>query len=161
MGIISFLYNAIFYQPLLNILVVLYRTIAFGDMGVAIILLTLLIRLLLYPVFHKGVRQQTVMQKIQPELKKIQERHFDDPRKQLEAMRSLYRDHGANPFSGFLLVLVQLPVIISLFHIARNILQPNGFSGLYSFIAMPTAINHTFLGLINLDERSIVVVGIA
>jgi len=158
---LSLSYHTIIYQPLLNVLVVLYNTLAFGDMGVAIILLTILIRLLLYPVFHKGVRQQTVMQKMQPELKKLQEKHWEDPREQFSAIRSLYREHGANPFSGFLLLLVQIPVIIALFHIAQNILKPDALGALYSFVGVPAEISHTFLGLINLDERSIVVVGIA
>jgi len=154
-------YHEVLYQPLLNAIVVLYNTVAFGDAGVAIILLTLLIRLVLYPVFHKGVRHQAAMQRLQPHLKKIQEKKWDDPKQQLEAIRELYKEHGTNPFSGFLLLLVQIPVIIALFQIARAILSPDIFGELYSFVDAPTEINPKFLGLINLHERSIVVVGIA
>ena len=73
-----FLYQAIFYRPILNVLVYFYETIAGRDFGVAIILATLLIRLVLYPLFHKGAKHQMALQRLQPKIKKIQEIHKDD-----------------------------------------------------------------------------------
>ncbi len=156
-----YIYDLILYRPLLNALIFLYNTIAFGDLGLAIIFLTILIRFVLFPIFHKSVRHQTVMQQLQPELKKIQELHKGNREKQTEAMMSLYKQYDVNPFSGFLLLLVQLPILIALYQIILKSLKPGFLSGLYGFISAPTAINPNFLGLINLAERSIVVVALA
>ena len=68
----SWLYHTLFHDPLLNGLVFLYQTVALEDLGLAIILLTILIRIILFPVFQKSVRYQMAMQEIQPKLKKIQ-----------------------------------------------------------------------------------------
>ena len=76
-------------QPLTNALIFFYNTIAFQDLGLAIIFLTLAIRLVLFPFFHKSARQQTVMQHLQPKLKAIQEQHKSDRAKQTEAMMAL------------------------------------------------------------------------
>ena len=78
MTYLVYIYNLILYQPLLNGLVLLYETVAFRDLGIAIILLTLLIRLLLYPLFHKSARHQAILQEIQPKLRELQEKHKDD-----------------------------------------------------------------------------------
>src|SRR5438128_1291763 len=125
MHFLANLYNWIIYQPILNALVFLYQTVAFHDLGLAIILLTVLIRLLLYPLFHKGVRYQMVMQHLQPQIKKIQDAHKGDYEKQTQALMALYKEHEVNPFSGFLLILVQLPVLIALYHVFLSTAKPD------------------------------------
>src|SRR3989344_1229472 len=107
------IYNSLIYQPILNILVFFYKTIAFYDFGLAIIFCTIFIRIILYPVFHKSAKHQSVMQKIQPKLEKVRELHKDDKEKQMKATMDLYKEHNINPFSGILLLLVQLPVLIA------------------------------------------------
>ena len=156
----SAIFHAILFDPLLNLLFFFYNTIALKDLGLAIIFLTLLVRIVLYPIFHKSVRHQRIMQEIQPKLKKIQETHKNDKTKQAEAMMDLYKDHKVNPFSGFFLLLVQLPILIALYQILRNI-GPEILTGLYNFIPAPESINATFLGLINLSERNILIVVLA
>ena len=156
-------YNAIFFEPLLNILIFLYNTIAFEDLGLAIILLTLFVRFVLYPVFHKSVRHQAIMQRLQPQVKKIQDQYPTSKQKQGEAMMALYRENKVNPFSGILLLIVQLPILIALFQIFRNILDPATLDAVYSFVQTPLHINTNFLGseLIPLEERNIVIVALA
>ena len=156
------LYNAILYQPLLNALVWLYKTIAFGDFGAAVILLTILIRLILYPIFQKTVEHQAALQEIQPKLKKVQEDHKHDKEKQAQAMLAVYREHRVNPLSGFFLLLLQLPILIALYQIFLDSTHP-GFpeKGLYSFIGSPGPIDTRFLGLIDLKGPSILIVGLA
>ena len=149
-------------QPLTNALIFFYNTIAFQDLGLAIIFLTLAIRLVLFPFFHKSARQQTVMQHLQPKLKAIQEQHKSDRAKQTEAMMALYREHEVNPFSGILFLLVQIPVLITLYYVFQKSLSPEAFApGLYSFGHLPETFNATFLGLINLGSRSILMVVLA
>ncbi len=152
------LFNLILYRPLLNALVFFYQTIAFHDLGISILLITLVVRLALYPIFHKIARNQTVMQHIQPELKKIQEVHGKDKEKHVKATMDLYKKYEINPFSNIFLLFVQIPILLALFQILKNILTPTFSLGLYSFISPPASINTWFLGLINLKERSIVMV---
>ncbi len=157
----GYLYYTFFYQPLFNILIFFYQTIAFHDLGLAIVFLTLLIRLILFPVFQKSVRHQTVMQQLQPKLEKIKKDHKNDSIKQSQAMMELYREHRINPFSGFLLLLIQLPILIALYQIFNTSVTSELLPGLYSFIQAPREINTYFLNLIHLDKTSIILIGLA
>ncbi|MCL5733199.1 MAG: YidC/Oxa1 family membrane protein insertase [Patescibacteria group bacterium] len=138
-----------------------YNTIAFGDLGVAIIFLTVFIRIVLYPFFQKSVRNQTILQRIQPKIKKIQEEHKKDKEKQAKALLLLYKEHKVNPFSGFLFLLIQLPILIILYDLFLKGLNVASFSDLYSFVAAPRNFQTTFLGLLNLQNRSILLVVLA
>jgi YidC/Oxa1 family membrane protein insertase len=146
-------FHIILYQPLLNILIFFYNTIAFGDLGISIIFLTILIRLILFPIFQKSVRNQTILQKIQPKIKKIQEDHKHDKEKQAKELLSLYREHKVNPFSGFLFLLIQLPILIILYQLFLRGLTAASFGDLYNFIATPKNFQTFFLGLINFQNR--------
>lgn len=157
----KYLYNLFFYQPLFNALVFLYQTIAFQDLGIAIILLTIIIRLILFPIFQKSIHHQMIMQEVQPKIKKIQEEHKGNYEKQSQAIMALYRDYNINPFSGFFLLLVQLPILIALYHIFLNVSRPDFLTNLYSFIDPPTDISPWLLGLINLAKPNMVIVGLA
>jgi YidC/Oxa1 family membrane protein insertase len=102
------------------------------------------------------------MQYLQPKLKAIQLEHKADRAKQTEAMMALYKEHQVNPFSGILFLLIQIPVLITLYQIFLKSLSPEAFaSTLYSFVHLPEAFNVTFLGLIDLSSRSILMVVLA
>ncbi len=161
MSTIVFLYQQIFSRPILNVLVYFYQTIAFHDLGLSIVLVTLLIRLVLYPLFHKGAKQQMIMQRLQPKVKKIQEEHKADKQKQSQALMDLYKEHGVNPFSSVFLLLIQLPILIALYRIILSGLGASELSGLYSFVQNPGTINFTLFGLINLAHRSLLLVVLA
>lgn len=155
------MFQTFFYIPLLNALVGFYNTIAFQDLGVAIILLTTAIRVIFLPLFYKGAVNQSLMQKLQPEIKKIQHNHKDDKEKQAQAMMELYKTHNVNPFSGFLMILVQLPVLIGLYQVFLKGISPDTMVKLYSFVMAPQNINATFLHLIDLQKPSILMVILA
>ena len=157
------IYHVLIYQPILNVLVFFYKTIAFYDFGLAIIFSTIFIRLIMYPIFHKSTKHGMMMQKIQPKIEKIRELHKEDKEKQLKATVELYREHGINPMSGILLLFVQLPFLIALYQIFFQKITPEILSaGLYSFVSPPTgSFNTSFLGLINLEQSSILMVSLA
>ncbi len=155
------MFQAIFYTPFLNALIAFYNTIAFHDLGVAIIFLTLAIRFAFMPLFYKGARNQTLIQKLQPEIKKIQHQHKDDKEKQAQAMMELYRQHNVNPFAGFLMLLIQLPVLIGLYRVFLQGITSQALTTLYSFVAAPQQINATFLHLLDLQKPSILMVILA
>ncbi len=152
------LYHTLISYPLLNALIALYNTIAFEDLGLAIIFLTIIIRILLYPIFQKSIRYQAAMQAIQPKLKKVQEDHKDNREEQSRAMLALYKEHKVNPFSGFFFILIQLPILIALYQLFLQSLSSATLTGLYPFITAPSVIHTTLLGLINLKNPSIVIV---
>ena len=156
-----YLYDVIFKYPILNLLVFFYETIAFHDLGLAIILVTLAIRLVLYPFFHAGVKQQMLMQRIQPHVKRIQEQHKGDREKQAQALMELYKEHGVNPFSSFLLLIIQLPILIALYRIILSGLSAGSLGGLYPFVPPPGVINTVFLGFIHLTAKNFWLVAIA
>lgn len=146
---ISNIFHMYVYAPILGALVFIYENIAFNDLGVAIIILTIFVRVVLFPVFYKSAKDQTLMQKIQPRMKEIQEKHKDNKEAQAQALMALYKENKLNPFSGFFLLIIQLPIFIALFQI---------FSRELSNVAFDSS---TFFGLINLSEKSIVLAFVA
>ncbi len=154
-------FHIIIYQPLFNVLVALYKTIAFHDLGIAIILLTIIIRLLLYPFFSRFLKHQAAMQKIQPEVQKIQREHHDNREAQTQALMALYRTHNVSPFGGMIFLIIQLPILWGLYQLFRNGFAAGFRVDLYSFLTLDSAPAQTLLGLINLAKPNILVIGFA
>ncbi|MCL5017078.1 MAG: YidC/Oxa1 family membrane protein insertase [Patescibacteria group bacterium] len=155
------MFNTYLYIPLLNILIFLYNNFSFGSLGLAIILLTVLIRVILFPLFYKSAKSQMIMQKIQPLIQKIQKDHKEDKEKQAQALMDLYKKYKVNPFSSILMLFVQIPVLIALYSLFRSDFSAMNFSVLYSFVSAPQHINTLFLGLIDLKSSSIIMVVLA
>jgi YidC/Oxa1 family membrane protein insertase len=95
--------------------------------GLAIILLTIAVRILLLPLSIKQTRSQREMQRIMPEVKAIQKKHKGDRQKINEATMALYKEHGVNPFGGCAPLLMQFPVLIGLYYVVRTPLAYMGF----------------------------------
>ena len=155
------MFNTYLYIPLLNILIFLYDHFSFGSLGLAIILLTIFIRVVLFPLFYKSAKSQMVMQKIQPLIQKVQHDHKEDKEKQAKALMDLYKKYKVNPFSSILMLFVQIPVLIALYRLFAVDFSSIDFSQLYSFISAPVHINTLFLGLIDLKSSSIIMVVLA
>ena len=153
------MFNTFLTQPIFNTLIFLYNNI--GDFGLSIIILTLIIRTILAPLFYKSFKNQTLLQKLQPEIQKIQHDHKHDREEQARRMLELYRHHKVNPFAGFLLILVQLPILIAVYRVFYLGVTPETLKNLYTFIIQPEVINTVFLDLIDLSERSIIIVVLA
>lgn len=109
--------------------------------GVAIILMTAIIRLILLPLNIKQTKSSIVMSELQPETKKIQEKYKNDPQKAQQEVMKLYKEKGANPLSGCLPMLVQWPIFIALYYVFNNL---SGISGVH------------FLWISDLGKRDIV-----
>ncbi|MDE1970752.1 MAG: membrane protein insertase YidC [Patescibacteria group bacterium] len=156
-----FLYNEIIVRPLTNLLFFIYHTAAFSDAGIAIILFTIVVRLAIFPIFHKNMRYQMVLSKLQPEMAKIQKEHKDDKEAQVKAMMHLYERHKINPFSGFLFIIVQVVLLITLYRISMKAFSSNVQASLYSFIHITLPVHHTFLGLFDVNTPLIEVALVA
>src|SRR3989344_5483416 len=155
-------FRTILYEPLYNGLVFLVGVVPYGDVGLSVIVLTVFVRLVLFPLSHKSTKAQAQMKAIEPEVKKIKEQHKDDRQEQAKKTMELYKKHGVNPFSGILFVIIQLPVIISLYWVFYGGLS-NGFSedALYSFVKIPESFNSNFLGFIDLFGKSVILAALA
>jgi len=114
------IWDRYFVYPL-SVLLNWFAEIFWGQYGLSILVVTLIIRLLILPLTLKQYRNSKQMQALQPELKKIREKYKDDPQKQQEETMKLFQKHGVNPLNGCLPLLVQMPVLFALYHaIMRN-----------------------------------------
>jgi len=154
-------FNTILYRPLFNALVIFYQLIPGHDFGVAVILLTILTRLIIYPFMAQSLRSQKVLTDLQPKIQEIQDKYKDDKEKQAQAMMETYRKEKINPFGGFLPLLIQIPILIALYQVFWKGLRPEEMANLYSFVSQPRIINPNFFGLINLAESSLILALIA
>ena len=154
----SDLFHEFLYRPLFNALIFLYQYLSFHDLGIAIIFLTIIIRLILFPLFYKGAKDQAILQRLAPKIKEIQVNHKNDREKQAQAILDLYRQHKVNPFSGFLLLLIQLPILFALYRVFLNGFSTKTLTNLYSFVPSPSSLNYLFLGFIDLSKRNIFIV---
>lgn len=154
MELLSNIFNAAIYQPLYNSLLFLYSIIP--DLGVDIIILTLIIRTMLISLSKKSIESQKKMQEIQPEIKKLQEKYKHDKPKQSQAVMQLYKERKINPASGCLPMIIQLVVLIALYQV---FLAGINFKGdghlLYSFIENPGTVNHLAFGLIDITKSNL------
>jgi len=146
------IFDTIFYKPLFNILILFYQYIPGHDFGMAIILLTVLIRVLLYPLGATAIKSQKVFQDIQPKIKEIQKKYKDDKEKQMQLTLELYKEAKINPFSSIFPLLIQLPILYALYRVFWKGFNIAEMVNVYSFIPKPESINPTFLGLISLDK---------
>jgi len=149
-------FHIIFFKPLYNGLIVLIKFLPFNDLGLAIIVLTLVVRFVLFPLGHKAVKTQRSIKQIEPEITKIKETFKKDRQEQTRRIMELYKAHGISPFSGFLTLFIQLPVFIALFLVLREgvVFKPEF---LYSFVQLPESVNTLFVGLIELAKPSYVI----
>lgn len=142
------LFNRILVEPIYNAFVFLLDIFPFAGAGLAIIAITIIVRLVLFPLSRKAVAAQVEMQKIAPELEAIKEKYKDNQEEQARKTLALYRDRGVNPFAGIGVLLIQLPVVFALYHIFVS----TGFplidaSLLYSFVPSPENVSAIFLGI--------------
>lgn len=146
-------FNVVLYNPLYNILVFLAWLVPGHSIGWAIIILTLLIRLVLMPSSIKAAKAQAKMQLLTPEVNRIRA-EIKDQQEQSKAMMELYKKEGVSPFGSCLPLLIQLPVIFVLYQVFRAGIQDFNTNILYSFTPVPSSLNSDFYGLnLSVPER--------
>jgi YidC/Oxa1 family membrane protein insertase len=122
-------YSGLFGIMLLHSLHFFYRLIP--NYGVAIILVTIALKIIFWPIQAKSIQSMKAMQKFQPLMTKLREKYKDDPQKLNTEMMKLYKEHKINPFSGCLPMLVQLPVLIAFYRVLLNAIALRGASFLW------------------------------
>jgi len=164
------MFHTLFYQPTLNALLWIHQAIPGADFGVAIVLLTVAVRTLLIPVAKQGIQSQAALQRIQPELKTFRKKYKSDPQQLTKETLALYKREGIHPFSGFVPILIQLPVIFALIRVINTVFPRNGTfdpaaiaGDLYGFVAAPEILEVTglFGAIPDLTAQSVVLAVLA
>ncbi|HMB26389.1 MAG TPA: YidC/Oxa1 family membrane protein insertase [Patescibacteria group bacterium] len=149
------LFNTVLYEPIYNFLIFLYNTVPGNDIGLAIIVLTVCIKLVLLPLSWQAVKSQKVMQELQPKLEKIKKQYKDDKEKIAAETMKLYRDQKVNPLSSCLPLLLQFPFLIAVYQAFRVGLTTENFDLLYPFVQNPGHIDTLAFGIIDMAVPSL------
>lgn len=161
------IFDTLIVQPIFNLLIVLYSAIPGGDFGVAIIIFTILVRFVLYPILKGQLHQTKAMRKLQPELAKIKKRTKGNKQAESMQMLELYKEHGVKPFRSILILLIQLPIFIALYHVIQiftlhrervaeftyNFLE--GIPAIKNLIENPDQFNEKLFGFVDLSKSAI------
>jgi len=155
--VISTLFHAVFYNPIYNVLVTLVAYLPGGDVGIAVVILTVCIRLLLLPFSLSAARTQRAMRVLEPKLKELKAKHKGDKEKEAVETLALYREARVNPFASILTALIQIPVLLGLYFVFRyEPFTALDVARLYSFTPVPHLISLKFLGLVSVTTKSVV-----
>jgi len=155
----SGIFNTILYQPLFNLFVALYDVIP--DVGIVILIVTLLVKLVLYPLTDKSIKAQKSLTELQPKLADLKAKYKDNQQMLAQETMKLYKENKVNPFGSCLPLLIQIPVFLALYWVLQKGLTSQDFSQLYSFVKNPGTIQTITLGLIDLKNPSIVLAVLA
>lgn len=131
------------------------------DLGLSIIILTVVIRFIFFPLSIKAQRSQRALNAINPHIQAIKEKHKHDQAAQGAAMMQLYKEHNINPIAGCLPLLIQLPILIALYQVFIAGLNPQSLAMLYPFVNNPGSINPLFLGFISISSPNIILAVLA
>lgn len=149
------MFQTFFYQPILNLLIFLYNNIPGNDLGVAIILLTIIVKLLLLPLTKKQLKSQKSLQELQPKLDKIKKDYANQKEEMGKKMMELYKENKVNPLSSCLPLLIQMPFLFAIFRVFRDGFENGTLDLLYPFIQKPETINYIAFGFFDLHQKSL------
>lgn len=167
-------FDTVIVQPIFNLLMLIYSLIP--DFGVSIIIFTILVRLLLWPLVKKQLHHTKAMRKMQPELAKINKQYAKNPQMRNLAMMELYKKHNISVFGPIGILLIQFPILIAMYRVVQIFASNRADLGKYVYGAVknlpvannlvnnPDQFNQNFLGIFDLTQHAIsrsgVVVGL-
>lgn len=155
----SFIWHTFFFDPIYNGLVFFIDAIPGGDVGLSIIAITLVVKFILLPLSLKAAKMQKVVRELEPKMAEAKERHKDNREALARATMDIYREAGINPFSGIFLMLIQIPIVISLYfsvYSGGGVPLPGiNTDLLYSFVPAPETIDMIFLGFVDIAAKSL------
>lgn len=159
---IAELFHTILYQPIFNALVWFYNIIPGKDIGLAIIAITIVIKLILYPLSLKMIKSQRALQELQPKMDELKKKYKDNPQEMTKATMALYKEQNVSPFSSCLPLLIQLPFLIAVYQVFRKgLTNAQSLDILYPFVSNPGTINSISLGLVDLAKPNFILAVLA
>lgn len=154
---ISAVFNTLVYDPLYNGLIFLVDVLPSHNVGIAVVALTILVRIIIFPLSKRAIETQRKMKEIAPDVEKLKEKYKDKREDQGRAILELYREKGIRPLANLGLLFVQFPILIGLYWVfARGGLPSVDPATLYSFVDVPSTVDMLFLGSIAMDGHSII-----
>ncbi len=159
-------FDTLIVQPIFNLLMAIYGIIPGSDFGIALIIFTVLVRLIMWPLVKKQLHQTKIQRQIQPELKKIKAKANGDKQLEGQLMLELYRTKGVNPLGSIGLLFIQLPIFIALYQVVNIISTQKDKIGVFTYdvleklgpihtiVTDPKNLNETLLGLVNLGKHA-------
>ena len=155
-------FNLLLHKPLFNALLLLYLYLPGHDFGIAIIVLTIIIRIILYPLMLKSIKSQKILSELQPKIQEIQQKYKNDKEKQTREMMTLYQRKKINPLGSLLTFLLQFPILVALYRVFWSGLSPELLqTHRYNFVPNPGTISPLFLGMINLASPNLILAVLA
>jgi YidC/Oxa1 family membrane protein insertase len=152
---ISAAFHAIVYNPIYNGLVFFVGVLPTHDVGIAVVIVTIIVRLILFPLSRTAIKTQIKMKEIAPEVEAIK-KQYKTSDEQGRATLALYKERDVHPFAGFFLTLIQLPILLGLYWVfARGGLPAIHDAILYPFVHAPAGVSMEFLGLIDMSKPDI------
>jgi YidC/Oxa1 family membrane protein insertase len=152
-------WHTLFFDPIYNGLVYFIDVVPHGDVGLAIVLITIVVKLILLPLSLKAARTQLIMREIEPQLKELKEKFKDKREEQAKAMMDIYKVAGVNPFSSIALLFIQIPIVIALY---LSVARGGGISFpeintalLYSFVPTPEHVSMLFFGILDIGAKNL------
>lgn len=150
------IFNTIISTPFYNGFIFLMRSLPFFDAGIIIIIFTIIVKFLLLPLSIKASKAQLQMKTSEKDLLLIKEKYKDNKEEQSRRTLEYYKEKNINPFAGFFIIIVQLPVLIGLYRVFLKSGLPTINSALlYSFVVAPVTVNMMFLNTINIAQKSL------
>lgn len=161
------IFDIVVVQPIFNLLVAIYAYMPGGDFGVSLIIFTIIVRFLMWPLIKKQLHQVKAMRKIQPELKKLRDKHKNNRQAQGIAMMELYKQRGISPFRTLLIALIQLPIFLGIFSVVNIFAKERERVGEFTYgfleplapiqaiIKNPESFNERLFGIIDLTQSAI------
>ena len=156
------LFHSIITTPFYNGLILLMDFLPFFDAGMIIIIFTIIVKLLLLPLSIKASKAQLQMKGTEKDLQVIKEKYKDNKDEQSKKTLEYYKEKNINPFAGFFILILQLPILIGLYQVFLKSGLPNiNTVILYSFIPAPSAVNMVFLHFVSISEKSLILAVVA
>jgi YidC/Oxa1 family membrane protein insertase len=149
------MFQTFFYQPILNLLVFIYDIVPGQDLGIAIVLLTIVIKILLLPLSKQSIKSQKALQDLQPKVEELKKKYANNKEEMGRKMMALYKENKVNPFSSCLPLLIQLPFLIAVFRVFREGFKNGVLDLVYPFIERPESINTLSLGFLELSKPNV------
>ncbi len=162
------IFDLLIVKPIFNLLALIYGLIPGSDFGVSVIIFTVIVRLLMWPLIKKQLHQTKVQRAIQPELKKIKQKAAGNKQLEGQLMLELYREKGINPMSSIGILLLQLPIFIALYNVINIITSHSDQVAKYTYdfvaqlgpiqsiiVSSSHTFNESLLGFVNLSKTAV------
>ncbi len=154
------MFHTLFYEPIYNLVAFVLTILPLHDIGAAIIVVTLVVKIILLPVNISSLRTQYLMKKVEPEMKEIKELQKKDPQASAKKMVEMYKREKINPFSSIFGMILQIPIFFAMYFVFSKGLF-NDHNSLYPFVTFPETLHTVAFGIFDVTKKNIVVAVLA